>query len=125
LLNLSCGESVQEARRAGCVFDLLSTAWTPPECVDTDVLDEFVKVVTSEGAWPWYYDKEGKQPAKDVARLRSGEWLGQELWSTMRLHRHHCMFTWRRMHIAYNGGPQVDTVTRGLRHTKHCAKMMM
>ncbi|KAG8169996.1 hypothetical protein KVR01_000741 [Diaporthe batatas] len=125
LLNRSCGQSVAEARQAGCVFDLLSTAWTPAECVDLSVTEEFITAITKDGAWPYYHDKEGRLPFEDMEVLRAGDWVGQELWSTMRLHQHHCLFTWRRMHIAYNGGPPVDTVSRGLRHTKHCAKMLL
>lgn len=125
LLNRSCGESVAEARQAGCVFDLLSTAWTPAECVDRNVTDEFIRAATKESKWPYYHDEQGTQPITDIEMLERGEWVGEELWSTMQLHRHHCVFTWQRMHIAYNGGPQVDTVTRGLRHTKHCGRMLL
>ncbi|KAJ5041893.1 hypothetical protein J3E72DRAFT_231568 [Bipolaris maydis] len=123
LLNKSCGNSVAEARQAGCVFDILTTAWTPADCVNSGITEEFLNISTN-GVWPYYHDKNGKFPQKDIAILKSGEWEG-ELWSTMRLHRYHCLFTWRRMHIAYNGGQPADTVIRGLRHTKHCEKMLM
>ncbi|KZL72557.1 hypothetical protein CT0861_09378 [Colletotrichum tofieldiae] len=109
MLNRSCGSTPTEARNAGCVFDLLTTAWTPVECADLDLTREWLEVVTKEGnKWPFYHDKDGKHPQRDLAHLQSGEWDG-ELWSTLRLHRYHCLFIWRKMHMAY----------------LHCEKMMM
>lgn len=125
MLNRSCGSTPAEARDAGCVFDLLTTAWTAPECADLDLTREWLDVVTKEGQkWPYYHDKHGKEPQKDLAYLQSGEWSG-ELWSTLRLHQYHCLFIWRKMHMAYLAGNAVDTVMRGLKHSKHCEKMMM
>lgn len=125
LLNRSCGATPAEARSAGCVFDLLTTAWTPAACANLDLTREWLDVVTKEGrTWPFYLDKAGSIPQKDLAYLESGEWEG-ELWSTLRLHQYHCLFIWRKMHVAYLAGDAVDTVMRGLRHSKHCERMMM
>ncbi|KAH7336732.1 hypothetical protein BKA65DRAFT_479607 [Rhexocercosporidium sp. MPI-PUGE-AT-0058] len=124
LLNKGCGSNVAEARAAGCVFDILTTAWTPPECVDLSVTEEWLQKVLEHAKWPYYLDQAATIPQKDLSLLLSGEWKG-ELWSTMHLHQWHCLYVWRRMHMAYLGGNPVDTVIRGLRHSKHCEEMMM
>jgi hypothetical protein len=41
---LTCGEKFEDAVMAGCIFDIMTFAWTPPACLDTEVHDD----VTSE-----------------------------------------------------------------------------
>lgn len=124
ILNKSCGSTPDEARARGCVFDMLTTAWTPAECADLELTEEWLKVVLQFETWPYYFDKHKKHPQNNMAQLRSGEWHG-DLWSTMRLHKYHCLFIWRRLHMAYLGGKPADVVMRGLRHSLHCEEMMM
>lgn len=124
VLHKSCGSTPAEARAAGCVFDMLTTAWTPAECADLEVTEEWLTEVLDSYDWPYFLDANGTTKQTDLTLLRSGEWSG-ELWSTMGLHKLHCLYVWRRFHMANLGGKALDTVLRGPRHSRHCAKMMM
>jgi len=39
---LSCGSNFEEAETAGCIFDIMTFAWTPPACLDTEVHTDVV-----------------------------------------------------------------------------------
>ena len=114
----NCGNTPAEARVKGCVFDMLTMAWTPAECTDLALTEEFLH----EGDFKYYKDKEGKQEVT-LASLRSGDWEG-DLWTTTRYHQIHCMYVWTRIHFATLGGPPVDTLLGSVVHTEHCQEMM-
>lgn len=115
----SCGSTPSEARAAGCIFDMLTAAWTPSECVDLEVTKEFLELED----WKYYKDKEGMEEVSP-AELTTGDWDGY-LWTTTRYHQIHCMYVWTRIHYATMGGPPVDTVIGSEIHTKHCQQMIM
>lgn len=38
---ISCGNSTEEARLKGCVYDTLLNAWVPSQCLDQEWIDEY------------------------------------------------------------------------------------
>ncbi|RAO72375.1 uncharacterized protein BHQ10_008387 [Talaromyces amestolkiae] len=95
-----CGTTPGEARAAGCIFDMLTVAWTPSECVDPDLTREFLELED----WKYYKDKEGTEQVA-LAELTAGDWDG--------------------IHYATMGGPPVDTLLGSKVHTTHCQEMIM
>lgn len=50
-----CGESPSEARSLGCLYDVTSSSWLPPECYDAELINEFLALRD----WVWYYNVQG------------------------------------------------------------------
>ncbi|KAK8097636.1 uncharacterized protein PG998_013122 [Apiospora kogelbergensis] len=53
---LPCGNTPSEAIARGCHFDMVATAWLPPRCIDTELMEEFL----SEHPWRFYADQQGR-----------------------------------------------------------------
>ncbi|GAB7355654.1 hypothetical protein MBLNU459_g6368t1 [Dothideomycetes sp. NU459] len=100
---LSCGSSFEEAEAAGCIFDIMTFAWTPPACLDTevhsDVVSDLSELAPTRGAgtWPWWRWDNLTEPLE-----QSSEVLSQydDIWTDTYYHRAHCLYLWRIMHKA-------------------------
>ena len=116
-----CGNSTEEALALGCYFDLLSVSFVPWQCADRELEAEFL----AEGPWQYWADRHQTQ-----------ELSQEELWSrptmpndsfhvTMRWHRMHCMYQWRKLHRALESGRRMDTSYKSYGHTLHCQEVFM
>jgi hypothetical protein len=114
-----CGNSTEEALALGCYFDLLSVSFVPWQCGDRELEAEFL----AEGPWKYWADRHQTQ-----------ELSQDELWSrptmpddsfhvTMRWHRMHCMYQWKKMHRALESGRRMDTSYKSYSHTTHCQEV--
>jgi hypothetical protein len=112
----NCGSSPAEARRLGCQFDVVSYAWLPPACYDTELVKEFLSLKE----WVWYYNVVGKHavPKEEVLK---GELDG--LIVTREYHKFHCTYQWRKMHRGLQNRI-IDTYIGEFRHTTHCEMML-
>ncbi|PQE07087.1 Major facilitator superfamily transporter protein [Rutstroemia sp. NJR-2017a BVV2] len=118
---------------AGCIFDIMTFAWTPPACLDTEIHDD----VTSElselaptrgaGTWPWWRWSNRTEPLE-----QSAEVLGQfdDIWTDTYYHRAHCLYLQRIMHRASmrvkDGEKDVYVYFRAYDygHVIHCNKLL-
>ncbi|KAF0319649.1 hypothetical protein GQ607_013129 [Colletotrichum asianum] len=116
-----CGPSWRQAEAAGCVYDLLMSAWVPPHCHDADLYRQYVADVNST----FYLDRQQEsRVAWDV--VLSGRHPDPGLWTDGGFHHLHCTYIWERQHRAYKhaaatGEPMVlDSHCRNDTHTSHC-----
>lgn len=114
-----CGSTIAEAKSLGCKFDLLSAAWVPPPCIDTELTEQFRR----EKDWKYYLDREGTMelPESEL-EFREGGVEG-EFWATLEWHQVHCGYEWRKMHRALEVGGRVESALGEYHHTVHCGKV--
>ncbi|KAK5071565.1 hypothetical protein LTR64_004656 [Lithohypha guttulata] len=109
----SCGGTPDEARAAGCVFDVMMQLWTPPECMDTPLSERFLEA----GNWTWYADGAASRAYTDE-EIRKGE--HDVVYVAQSYHRHHCIFAWERLVRAMrNQAPLIEELI-SYDHVMHC-----
>lgn len=109
----NCGGTADEARAAGCVFDVMMQLWTPPECMDTPLSERFLEA----GNWTWYADG-GAQRAYTDEEIRKGD--HDVVYVAQSYHRHHCIFAWERLVRAIrNQAPMIEELI-SYDHVMHC-----
>ncbi|EME44321.1 hypothetical protein DOTSEDRAFT_97020, partial [Dothistroma septosporum NZE10] len=110
-----CGRTPEEARSAGCIFDVMMDEWLPLSCYDRDLTEEFRSIKD----WPFYSD------ANQTQRLTEEE-LSQRpvAHTTLEYHVAHCSFALRKLHRAIAQGRQIETNVAAEAHTTHCAEFL-
>ncbi|KAI1117703.1 hypothetical protein F5Y14DRAFT_401573 [Nemania sp. NC0429] len=125
---LTCGKSVEEARRTGCSFDVLTKTWLPAAC-PRHYEQEFLQFPSTRNMTDWKYwsDAAATKEITDeemalIAQFRPGP---KPLWvSTMRMHLAHCAFGLMRRSVSMDAGERVDLAMAPLSHAKHCIEML-
>ncbi|KEQ80626.1 hypothetical protein M438DRAFT_348581 [Aureobasidium pullulans EXF-150] len=114
----TCGITPNEARSRGCQYDVMSFAWTPPRCFDSDLMAEFASLRN----WTFFTSQNGTEavPYDSVA-------LGEqdELFVTQEFHMYHCTYMWRKMHRAVLAAVPLDGYIGNYHHTGHCERQIM
>ncbi|MCJ1312067.1 hypothetical protein MMC25_005741 [Agyrium rufum] len=109
-----CGNSTEEARALGCIFDPASWLWMQPPCYNARLVSEFLERID----WRFF-------AAQDL----SGEEIPYEEWvrgdhptvhTKMEYHVNHCTFHWRKIHEAHVGRRPLDSGAAALGHSSHC-----
>lgn len=123
---LHCGNSSTEARKLGCVFDLLTNNWMPEYCSDPLTDGEYREWVLDSdrqlGAWAFYHDEEAQQKISSEEELSN--MVGHHVWTTTENHLAHCTFLARRMHRLVTG--EIDAVAHNtFAHTLHCTSSIL
>ncbi|KAI8628053.1 hypothetical protein F5Y19DRAFT_439400 [Xylariaceae sp. FL1651] len=126
---LTCGTSIEGARRAGCSFDRLTKTWLPAAC-PRYYEQEFVQFPSTANITEWKYwtDLTATKEITDEdmagfaeTRPRQGNsWV-----STMRMHLAHCAFGLMRRSSALDAGERIDLATVPLDHTNHCIELLL
>jgi hypothetical protein len=113
-----CGSSTTEATSLGCKFDPMVNGWTPLECYNKALSDEFMALPN----YTWYSDPEHQHPIPmDI--LYQGE---QAITYPEQFHHdRHCLYTWRKLHLAVAGRAMVDSDTFWYNHTAHCTSYIL
>lgn len=136
---LHCGNSTNEARSLGCVFQIWSNAWVPAPCysatLDADfrLLQSGVMPETfdqSMAGWPaqthgWsYFSDEEASNSIQFDTVAKGEI--DVIYTTWLQHMWHCAFTWRKILMNLNG-ENISLTDRDLSkgHTGHCSEMVV
>lgn len=97
-----CGTTPAKAKSRDCHFDLISTSWLPPKCIDDELVHEFQSV------FPWtYYADPGANETwpSDPDTLGA---VGGKIWTTERWHTAHCLFMWKKLSRALVQGRTTD-----------------
>ena len=123
-----CGITAEEARKAGCLFDLGLVAWLPPACYNRE-LDERFRAANSWNHWLPNDDNTGPNLTKPITtekhlqelpvQMVDEGWPGHS-WSTMHNHDAHCMHTWEYLHQALLKGRRFPSLIVRFEHTAHC-----
>lgn len=109
----NCGSTPDEARAAGCVFDVMMQLWTPPECMDSPLSERFLE----KGNWTWYADSNAQHIYTDE-EIRKGN--HDVVYVAQSYHRHHCIFAWERLVRAMrNQAPLIEELI-SYDHVMHC-----
>lgn len=114
-----CGKDIDEARQRGCTFDILSSAWLPPECRDEALTAEF-EAAAPDGYWQFYADKPLQEPVDmDYVLAMSGD-LSSYYWVSWEFHVTHCFFLWQKQLMAREGGVIFEERFDSIGHVRHC-----
>ncbi|RDW69192.1 hypothetical protein BP6252_08212 [Coleophoma cylindrospora] len=107
-----CGESPEEARAAGCTFDIMMDSWLSEKCYDEPLSREFRQLKE----WPFYTDNHG------IKRLNYEELsTSVQAHTTLEYHYFHCLFAVHKLHRAIAHGRYIEEDVAKLGHTSHCA----
>lgn len=116
----SCGETVEEASRRGCVFDPLTVTWLPSSCYRGST-QEFLDAGPHNGSWGYWRDQDGKVPVSDL-----GARIGEKVyWTTEGEHLTHCAYLIIRNAAAQEMGMRLDRTSGSMHHTRHCAMFLL
>lgn len=122
---LDCGSTIAEAKAKGCVFDIMSFAWTPPQCTSPSLSQSYVD---KNGPWIFYLDHNATIPLPD-AELQDHE----VVWTEHSYHIIHCLYAWERAHVAMDlvkdageAGKEVllPGEMKSINHTTHCVELL-
>jgi len=113
-----CGSTIAEAKALGCEFDLLGASWTPPACIDYELVDEFKNLKP----WKYYADQKGTIEVlqSDLEKRPAGE--EGAFYATLEYHQFHCGYEWKKMHRALAAGKPLESDLSDYHHTAHCVE---
>lgn len=114
---LTCGESIAQAKKLGCKYDVELNAWIRPQCFNTKAMDQYL----DDKSWTAYSDQELTQK---VAPEEMGD---TELYFTSeRDHINHCVGLWRRQFkLIFEEADAIDALSANPHHTNHCAGFLL
>ncbi|EKD17529.1 uncharacterized protein L3040_006643 [Drepanopeziza brunnea f. sp. 'multigermtubi'] len=115
---LHCGDSLEEAKARGCIFDIVTANYIHRDC-PLDFQDEFYYY---QNGTPWTYwkDQRGTMPMT-LEELADAD----EYYSTDREHTIHCAFILKRQHAVMARGDRLDSMTGGFAHADHCVQYLL
>jgi hypothetical protein len=119
-----CGSTSAEARANGCHYEPMQRSWIPDTCYTSSPSEEYTPFDDRE----WFYDVNlTRRIGEDgLRKLREGEELpeGEDNMAYAHMfHNEHCIYCWRKLSIAVEKRlPLIDSKTKSLAHTTHCAK---
>lgn len=114
-----CGNNPTEAKKNGCIFDVMNYAWTPPQCYDKVASEEAL----SRGPWKWYLDKNATIPVpggQDLERLA----FETEVWTEHSYHVAHCLYALKLVHRGAMSGQLLLKEVGSWNHTLHCDDLL-
>ena len=114
---LRCGQSAEEARDRGCVFDVMNYAWTPAPCHNSTLSREYWE---SED-WIFYRDKTLHSVIPNEEILGGQHEYVYAYWL---LHYKHCEYALNRLSLGVKYGLPVDNELRNASHMMHCVHTM-
>lgn len=108
-----CGSTPDEARAAGCVFDVMMQLWTPEACYDGNLSERFL----AAGKWTWWADAGATRTLSDE-EMKLGE--HDRVYVSADYHKSHCIFAWEKLVRALrNQTPLIEQLI-SVDHAMHC-----
>ncbi|KAM0285791.1 hypothetical protein ACHAQH_001253 [Verticillium albo-atrum] len=114
---VTCGNSTQEAKEAGCQYDILLNNWVPEQCLDQEFIDEY----RDDQSWAAFSDKEMTKQISvdDMAEV-------DFYYTSRRDHVNHCAMMWKKQfYVLFDEAKAFDTIVASPGHTDHCAQFLM
>jgi hypothetical protein len=113
----TCGNTTEEAKRAGCQYDILSNHWIPSLCMDQGAIEEY----QTDGTWFGFAD-EGRTELLTIDAMGDLDFY----YTSERDHIVHCAMLWRKQFRAFMEGRRFfDTIIADERHTIHCSQFLI
>lgn len=116
----SSGDSWQEAKALGCIYDVIASRWYAPECFDQESFDAMKQEPGTN--YTWYSDKDHTIQVPTEIGER-GEF--ELLYPLKNFHKIHCLYLWRKMHHALLNNLPLDDDLMEEDHTIHCTKNLL
>jgi len=114
-----CGNNAEQARMRNCIFDVMLGGWTPPHCYNEKLATEYLTLPDLK----WYYD-EAHTREISLEVFMQGDL--ETVYPAQTYHDRHCLYTWRLLHEAVNGGKGlVDYQSGSPEHTRHCTQLLL
>jgi hypothetical protein len=110
---LECGFSPDDARRRGCVFDVMMQDWVPEPCYDSLLTERYL----AEGNYTWWTDGNGNETMTDEV-MRKGE--HGSAWMASSYHQAHCIFSWEKTVRAMRNDRPISQELVSYDHVMHC-----
>ena len=108
-----CGSTPEEARAAGCIFDVMMQLWTPAACYDSNLSERFL----AAGKWTWWADAGATHVISDED-MKKGE--HDRVYVSADYHKSHCIFAWEKLVRALrNQTPLIEQLI-SVDHAMHC-----
>lgn len=110
-----CGQSADDARELGCVFDAVLMGWVPWRCHDKALSADFLR----HNKWQLHEDANltaGTAVSED--EVMSGRWA--ELYADYDFLVFSCMYAWKKTRRATLSGVVLDGYTADEHNTNHC-----
>jgi hypothetical protein len=124
----NCGNSVEEARSLGCIYDMMGQSWIPAPCYQPAISEKYFTLSN----WTYWTPMSSALETDRAARGRDNflqlpaaevaKGTYQFLWTTNEFHVAHCLYAWELYMNAVEKGLVVDTQARGSRHAAHCSR---
>lgn len=134
---LHCGNTTDQARALGCIFQIWSYAWVPSPCYDATLDTDFLLLQSGQAPpstdpmmtlWPaqttgWtYYADMNASTVVPLETVIKGE--SEVLQTTWLQHMWHCAYTWKKILRSLNGsGVKLTERDLSVGHTGHCSEM--
>ena len=128
--HLHCGNSTEEARAQGCVFDVLTNMWVPELCWDREGTEEYMRTAP----WQGYDTQDAKRrlTLEEMSERVGADRLTPDLtsppyWTPLREHVIHCALMWQRQHRGFLNGEsnKLDFHSLSYQHTVHCSRSLV
>ncbi|KUJ23685.1 uncharacterized protein LY89DRAFT_775951 [Mollisia scopiformis] len=115
-----CGDSWQEAKALGCIYDKMASRWYAPECFDKESFDAMMMEPGTNFTWFSDFEHTIEVPA-EIAQ--HGEF--ELLYPLYNFHKIHCLYLWRKMHHSLLNNLPLDDDLMEEDHTVHCTKNLL
>jgi hypothetical protein len=108
-----CGSNPAEARALGCVYDVMMQDWTPAECYDSVLTENYL----AKNNWTWWADS-GAERAMSDEEVALGE--HSVVYVAQDYHVKHCIFAWEKFVRAFRTQSPLITELISYDHVIHC-----
>jgi hypothetical protein len=113
-----CGSNVTEARAKGCFFDVMLHSWIHEDCVDRELMEEYL----TKKSYHWYRDWKSKEEIT-VDEMRRGEHGSAAVEN--KEHATHCAYVLEKNLKAIMNGKPVARSIYSVRHEMHCLAILV
>lgn len=112
-----CSPNWQEAKEAGCVYDIILSTWMHPRCFDKKLYDKYMDWLKTMDLKYWLEPEMINEVTFDVVVSGEHGWI----WTTGTYHHMHCSYVFDRILEAAKHQPKVlDSLSRNETHVNHC-----
>ncbi|KAI1971119.1 hypothetical protein LOZ53_005574 [Ophidiomyces ophidiicola] len=113
-----CGSNSAEARKKGCMYDVMLGGWIHADCYASDLMEKYI----SRGNYSWFRDQSLTIPMTDE-EVRRGD--HDVIWTRKFFHYAHCAYLWEMQMRAYREGKPIEHGIFLEEHTIHCAGILL
>ncbi|USP80825.1 hypothetical protein yc1106_08099 [Curvularia clavata] len=123
-LYTDCGSNHSTAIAAGCVYDIVAPQWTPPECYNAPLSEEYARKIPKPMffRWPNLTEPIPEDPL-EISRHDT-------IWTFDAYHTMHCVYILELAALAAgmaSSGQQdvfLNHIAANSKHTKHCTELL-